>query len=400
MAAETVNHTERAHALLSASGASRWLNCTPSPRLEEDFPEETSDFAQEGTLAHEFAEINLKRDLKIIPAKQYNKLAKEFRSSKFYTSEMEEEVQKHIDYVKQQYIEAVRTTPDAKLLIEERVDLTEYIEEGYGTNDDIIIADGVLEVIDLKYGKGLRVSAEQNPQLKLYGLGALRAFDLMYDIHTIRLTITQPRLDAISSWEVSREELIEWGETIVRPTAVKAYAGEGEQKPGDWCRFCKAKPKCKALADLTLKTVKEDFTNPNIETILSDNEVLDIYQKSAVIIDWLNSLGGYILSEAVKGKKWEGLKLVESRSNRTITDPDKVEEVLIAKGYNKEEFTNSKLKGIGDLEKLLGKKNFNPILLDYIDKPKGKPTLTTQDDKRPEYFENEAFNDFSSLFEE
>lgn len=395
MAKEVINHAERAHALLSASGASRWLNCTPSPRLEQAYVEETSDYAQEGTLAHEFAEINLKKDLKLIPLKEYNKLAKEFRSSKFYTDEMEEEVQKHVDYVKQQYAEALRITPDAKLLIEERVDLTAYIEEGYGTNDDIIIADGVLEVIDLKYGKGLRVSAENNPQLKLYGLGALRAFDLMYDIHTVRVTVTQPRLDSISSWEVSREDLIEWGETIVRPTAKKAYAGEGEQKPGDWCRFCKAKPQCRALADLTLQTAKEDYTNPNIETILSDKEILDIYQKSAIITDWLNSLNSYILSEAVKGKKWEGLKLVEGRSNRVITDPEKVEEVLTAKGYKKEEFTNSKLKGLGDLEKLVGKKNFNPLLAEYVDKPKGKPTLTTEDDKRPEYFENEAFSDFS-----
>lgn len=393
MAAE-VNHSARAHALLSASGASRWINCTPSPRLEEGFKDKRSSYADEGTLAHEFAEFDLLLALGRINQSEYDRFTAPLRESEHYTDEMQDEVAKHVDYVMQQYNEARRITPDALLLVEYKLDLTHYIEEGFGTNDVVIIADGVLEVIDLKYGKGIRVKAEDNPQLKLYGLGSLRAFELSYDINTVRLTVTQPRMDSISSWELSAEDLRVWGEEVVKPKAIEAYAGKGELKAGNWCQFCKAKARCRALAELSLEAAKHEFKDPNL---LDDKEVLEIFEKSGIISSWLDSVGSYILAEALKGKKWDGLKPVEGRSNRTIlaaTAP-KVHEKLEALGFTPVQFTNSKLKGIGDLEKLVGKNKFNEELGEFITKPQGKPTLVPDNDPRPLYGEDQAKKDFA-----
>lgn len=389
---KTIDHSSRKHAVLSASGASRWLNCTVSPRLEEGFESKDSPFAAEGTLAHEFAELNLKLQLGLIEETEYLGLVAPFKESEYYSEEMEEEVQKHVDYVIEQLTEARRITPDAKLLIEEKVDLTFFIEDGFGTCDVVIIADGVLEVIDLKFGKGVRVKSEDNSQLKLYGLGALRAFELAYDIHTVRLSVTQPRLDSISSWEMPAATLNSWGDEVVKPKAALAYAGGGEQVPGDWCRFCKAKPRCKALADQNLAVLKHEFRDP---LLLTDEELIDAYKISSQISDWISGISDFLLSEALKGKKWPEYKLVEGRSNRVIKDEAGVTGTLEDNLYTKEQFTNSKLKGIGDLEKLLGKKRFEEILGAYVDKPAGKPTLAHESDKRPEMGIEQAKVDFA-----
>lgn len=400
MGKSNIDHSSRKHALLSASGASRWLNCTPSPRLEESFENKSSPYAAEGTLAHEFAEINLKLQLKLITKAAYNKLAKPLKVDEFYSEEMEEHVQKHVDYVIQQFTEAKRKTKDAILSIEEKIDLTHFIKDGFGTNDDVIIADGVLEVIDLKYGKGVRVSAEDNAQLKLYGLGALRAHELMYDIHTIRLTVTQPRLDSISTWELSTEELNTWGEAVVKPQAIKAYVGDGEQTPGDWCRFCKAKAKCKEFAVTNLELVKRDFANDlecEVEDskLLTDDELIQIYKVLPQIQHWINGVSSYILDEALKGKKWAGHKLVEGRSNRKWSDEGKVKDILLANKYKEEDFTSDpKLLGIGKIEKLVTKPKFNLLLGEVVIKPEGKPTLVDKADKRPEFGVNKAQDDF------
>ena len=224
----SINHTGRVHALLSASGASRWMKYTPSARLEEEYPSQSSVFAQEGTLAHEFAETMLRYEIGQINLQVYDATIEDLRSSELYTDEMEEQVQKYVSHVMESYAEALSITPDALMLIEEKVDLTHYIEDGFGSCDDVIIADNQLIVEDLKYGKGVRVDAQDNSQLKLYALGALRRYEMHYDIETVRMSIIQPRLDHISTWEISAKDLIEWGETVVKPTAKKAYAGEGE----------------------------------------------------------------------------------------------------------------------------------------------------------------------------
>lgn len=390
---EEINHSVRAHAILSASGADRWMNCTPSARLEEKFPNDSSEYAKEGTLAHELAELNLRYQLKLISKTEYNKAYKEIQKSEYYAEDMDDYVQIHVDYVIQQYKASDKKTKGkSTLLIEERVDLSDYIEEGSGTCDDIVIADRVLEVIDLKYGKGLRVSAEENSQLKLYGLGAYNAFGLLYDIDTVKLTIVQPRLDSISSFDISVDDLLKWAEDEVKPKAELAFSGQGDQQTGNWCRFCRAKSRCKKLADENMELAKLDFADPEL---LSDDELMQIYAVSGRLSDWANGLHDYIFKEALNGKKWPGLKLVEGRSNRTWKDQEAVQKKLSELKFKKDDFMISKLAGIGAIEKLIGKKQFEPVLGELIIKPPGKPTLTSESDKRPEYGINQAIEDFS-----
>lgn len=386
-----LKNENRAHALLSASGASRWMNCTPSARLEEGFKDsETSDFAEEGTLAHEFGEIGLRRYLNgDLGLSQLVKL----RKHRLYSDEMEGEVEKYTDYVIESFEVAKQKTKDAVLLIEQKVNLTEYIEDGFGSNDAIIVADGTLTVIDLKYGKGVRVNADENSQLKLYGLGTLRQFELMYDIHTVKLVIVQPRLDHISEWEISAKDLITWGDKEVRPKAKLAYAGEGIQQAGEWCKWCKVKGRCATLAADSLKAAKEAFAEKPDPHLLTDKQLMDVYGKMDQISDWVNAVYAYVLSEAINGKKWPGLKLVEGKSNRTWLDAEKVQQTLEDLGYDSEKYLNTKLAGIGDIEKLVGKTKFPIILGDLVIKPQGKPTLVPLSDKRPEF--SNAKKDFA-----
>lgn len=387
-----VSHSERAHALLSASGASRWINCTPSPRLEEGFANDSSSFAEEGTLAHEFAELYLKINQGLGDPLSNPEVLANLRENRYFSDEMLEYVFTHIDYVKEQFEEAKRKTPDAILLIEQKVDITHLIEEGFGTCDVIIIADGTLEVIDLKYGLGVRVSAEDNSQLKLYGSGALEAYDLMYDIHTVKLTITQPRMDSISSWEISAEDLRKWGEEVVKPKAQIAYAGEGEQVTGDWCKFCKASPRCKAQADKALELAKLDFAEP---MLLNDAQLIEVYAQSPQVTKWLSAVTDYIFKEAMNGKKWEGYKLVDGQNRRGWTDESEVATILFANDFEEHQFSNSKIKGIGDIEKLVGKKEFPTLLGDVVAFKKTSPSLVPESDKRPALGIDQAKSDFA-----
>lgn len=374
------DHSQRAHAKLSASGSKRWMTCTPSANLEQGFADTESDFAKEGTLAHEFAEMGLQVLFGRMKAADSIAVKQKLKMSEHYSDEMPEQVDKYVQYVKAQYTEAKRLDPHAMLFLEQRFDLREYIEEGFGTGDSTIIGGKILEVPDLKYGKGVRVNAKENPQLMLYGLGALNHFSLLHDIETVRLTIVQPRLDHIDTWEISAAALIEWGETQVKPAAIKAYAGEGDFVAGEHCRFCKAKTRCRALADHNLAAVREEFTNP---ALLSDDEVLEIYEKADGITKWLSSIGEHVLAEALNGKQWANHKLVEGRSNRVITDEARAALALAAEKFTEEQIYNKKLKGIGDLEKLAGKAKFEKLVGPYVQKPQGKPTLVHESDKRP-----------------
>jgi len=387
-----VKHSNRKHALLSASGASRWLNCTPSARLEEKFKEPpSSSFAQEGTLAHELGDLGLQKASKKITVAQYKKATVLHYESDLFTEDMPEYVQEYVDYVMEEFKAAKKRTPDALLLIEQKVDLTEYIEDGFGTNDAIIIADGKMEVIDLKYGKGIKVSADDNPQLKLYGLGALIEHELAYDITSVKLTIMQPRLQSVSSWEISAEDLLLWGEKTVRPKAKKAYAGEGIQKAGDWCKWCKAKATCATLASVNTKLAKHDFKDPHL---LTDDQLLEVYKKIPLLVDWARAVSKHLLDEAKNGKQWKGYKIVEGKSNRKWSDEEKVKQALLAETYEEDEFMISKLGGIGLVEKLVGKNNFTEILGKLVVKPSGAPTLVPDSDKRPGKGVAEAKSDF------
>ena len=388
----SVEHSTRAHALLSASGASRWMNCTPSARLEEKFDESsTSTFAAEGTLAHEFGDVNLRFKNGEITEKILNSELKKLRKDKHYTSEMEGEVDKYVTIVMEAFAVAKARTPDAKLLIEERVDFSHLVEKGFGTGDVCIVADGFLDVIDLKYGKGVKVDADKNPQLMLYGSGALRNFDMVYDIHTVNLVIVQPRLDHLSEWKISTEDLIEWGQKEVKPKAAKAYQGKGLQKAGDHCKWCKVKAMCATLAAVNVKLAQHDFKDPHL---LTESQVLGVYKQIPMLVDWANAVGKHLLDEAVKGKKWQGLKLVEGRSNRKWTDEKKVQEALIENLFDEKEFTTTKLQGITAVEKLVGKSEFPTILGSLVIKPQGKPTLVPMTDKRPAMGVEQAKEDF------
>lgn len=369
----------RKHALLSASGASRWMNCTPSAVLEESFQDTSSSFAQEGTIAHELADLILNYDMGFINRDELLLKNDALRKSEFYSPEMESEVEKYTAIVHEQLTAARKRTKDAILLIEQKVDLNEFIKEGFGTCDAVIIADGVIDITDLKYGKGVKVDATNNPQLKLYGLGALVKYDMLYDIHTVRLNIVQPRLDHYSTFEISVKDLVRWGQKEVKPLANLAFKGEGLQKAGSWCRWCKASARCATLAAQSLKVAKHKFADPHL---LTDDQLMTVYKQQPQIADWINKVAAYVLSEALRGKDWKGYKLIEGRSNRKWLDETKVAETLVKEGYKDEEIHVKKLLGIGAIEKLLSKPMFAKILNKLVIKPQGKPALVEESDKR------------------
>ena len=378
-------HSTRKHALLSASGSSRWLNCPPSARLEEKYPESTSKYAEEGTLAHELAELELQKSFTgYIPWHSYDEQKKMIEESKLYLPEMADYVDTYVSYV-------LLAAKSNALFIEDKIDLIEFIEEGFGTCDAIIVGDGVLEVIDLKYGKGIRVEAKENSQLMLYGLGAYYKHELTYDIKKIKLTIVQPRLDHISTWEIAPKKLMAWGNKVVKKQAKLAYAGEGDFNPGDHCQWCKAKPRCKALAASNLEIARHDFVDP---AELTDKELLEVFEKQSLLVDWVKSVATYLLDKALEGKKWTGFKVVEGRANRKWSDVDKVGKVLSLEGHSEAEIFNTKLKGLGDIEKLVGKDNFTALLGKLVIKPQGAPTLVADTDKRPGMGLAQAKEDF------
>jgi len=398
MGKKQIDHSARGHAYLSASGANRWMNCSPSAELESHFPSKTNFYAKEGTLAHEFAELNLKRDLKMLNKKEHAEAVAPFMLDKMHSQEMEEFVQVYVDYVVQQYTAAKRVTKSAEILIEEKVDFSEFVSGGFGTTDTCIVADGVLEVIDYKHGMGVKVSSEENTQLKLYGLGALNTAEILYDIHTVRLTIVQPRLDSISVWEIHAQDLKEWGHNIVMPAAEKAHNGEGEAIPGDWCKFCKAIPKCKAFAEMSLQVAVDEFSeNDNDPRLMSDEEVLENYAKIPQVKMWEKAVSEYVSKEAINnGKKWDGYKLVEGRANRKWVDEASVIKKLRGKRFKQDDYyAPRKLLGIPGIEKLLGKLAFPDLLSDLVNKPRGAPSLVVDSDKRKEYVNDSAKDEFA-----
>lgn len=393
-----ISHEERAHALLSASGSERWINCPASPRLEEGAPEESSVYAREGTLAHELAEIMLKVDLKKMTMQKYREELEVLKKHELYTDSMLDPVMDYVNYVKQQYTEAKRIDKAVMILIETRFDLRDYVEMGFGTSDAAIVFAPLLEVIDLKFGAGKEVKAENNTQLMYYALGVLVSLSAMANsIKTVKLTIVQPRMSNISSWEISKDELLKWAEEVLKPKAIEAYRGDGPQVPGDWCQFCKVRPRCKALHDLAMENVRRDFEEQDDPRLINDDELLTLYENADFITKFLTDVKATVLKEALAGKKWQGYKLVEGRSNRQITD--EAQALLILKGelYTTEEIANVKIKGLGDLEKLLKKAGFNSLLGHLVVKPAGAPTLVDENDKRELYGVSRIAQDFAEI---
>ena len=377
------------HALLSPSSAHRWLHCTPAPRLEALEEEKSSSFADEGTLAHAICATKLKSWLKQDTSEEEREIA---QHAKYHTSEMEEYTDTYVSIVLEKYTAALKKTKDAKLLIETRLDFTEYVPESFGTGDAVIIADGTMEVIDFKYGKGVRVEAKENPQMMIYALGAMSKFSFDYRIEDVKMTIVQPRIDNLSEYELHITDLWEWAEFILRPAAKRAFKGEGEQKPGEWCQFCKVKACCKALAREAVEA-SEWRPDPKLVT-KEDMEAL--LPKLPVIKTWLAGVEEFALEQALAGTSFSGYKVVEGRSIRKIAEPAVVQAILNVEGYSDEAIMKpEELKGISDLEKVVGKKKFNELCGEYIVKPQGKPTLVPESDKRPAF--NAAADDFKDI---
>lgn len=375
--------TEKKHAVLSPSSASRWLACTPSARFEAQFPDRAGEAAAEGTLAHHVGELLIKKQLGLISEAEYGSEMKNVSANKLYNSEMRGHAEDYADFVTERFNEAKARTSDAVLYLEQRLNLTDYVPEGFGTGDAVIIADHTMDIIDLKYGKGVPVSSEKNRQMMLYALGALREFDYMYDISNVRMTIYQPRIDNISDWQIPVKELKDWAQTELQPKAKLAFEGEGDYVPGPHCQFCKAKASCKALADQQLEIAKYEFKETGK---LTDEEVADILNRADQFTKWLKAVEDDALFQAVNnGKKWPGFKLVEGRSVRTYTDTEKVVKALVEAGFDKATiYKPQEILGITAMEKTIGKKRFSELIDPLCMKPPGKATLVPESDKRPE----------------
>ena len=364
------------HALLSASGAHRWLSCTPSARLETQFPDKGSDFAAEGTLAHSIAELKVRKYLGTITAQKYRAEFKKLSENEKYSPEMNTYTDNYLEFIKDK-----ASAFEAKPFIvpEQRLDFSNIVPEGFGTGDCVMIGGGKLIIIDFKYGQGVKVEAKMNPQMMLYAVGAINVFSMLYDIQTIEMCIFQPRIDNIDTYEVSRDFLNVWADGI-RPIAEKAYKGEGEYNAGDWCRFCRAKNLCRARAAFSEEPYeKSGGTAPEL---LSREEIGDILKRTGAIKKWIADLEEYALSELLAGNEVPGWKAVEGRSIRQFTDTDAAFKNLIAGGYDEALLYERKPITLTAVEKLLGKKDFEAQLSDFIIKPPGKPTLAPESDKR------------------
>lgn len=368
------------HAKLSASGAKKWINCPGSIQLEENFEDKPSQFAEEGTNAHALGEAKIR-----LATKEYNrtKYHNAIRNLEI-TEDMEDYAESYKNYVIERYNSALQKTPDAILMLEQRLDFSKYVPDGFGTGDAVIIAEGKLEIIDLKYGKGVEVSAVDNPQLRLYALGAYEAFDMLYGFDTVEMTIYQPRLDNISSENISVTELLEWGESVKKAAQLANDDSVIKCVAGKHCDtgFCKARPVCRAYAEERQKMAVYDFKPPAMLTVA---EIADIIEQSASLEKWAKLVCDYALEQAYKhGVEYPGYKVVEGRSNRKYSKPDsEVAKILTDNGYQESDILVHKLKGITDIEKLLGKKTFAEVLGSYVVKPPGKPTLVCSEDKRP-----------------
>ena len=333
-------------------------------------------------MAHALAETKLRLYLRQITARECAKRLQELEKNKYYSASMLDYIETYAAIVLEKVNEAKARSADAVVLLEQKLDFSNWVPEGFGTGDVVIISDGVLEIIDLKYGKGVPVSAEDNAQMKLYALGALATFDALYGIKTVRMTIVQPRLDSVSSDEIPAEMLYWWADTELAHRAQLAWDGQGEFQAGEHCRFCRARFNCRARAEANLELAKMDFRKPEL---LTDEEIGEVLKQADELKAWVSDVFEWALIQARDhGKKYKGWKLVEGRSVRKYADEGKVAEILLKAGYKEEQIYEKKLWGITAMEKLLGKTRFSELLKGLVIKPAGKPTLVPETDKRPE----------------
>lgn len=370
---------DRSHALLSASSSHRWIRCPPSARLCENFEDKGSDYAKQGSEAHSLCQFKLESMLGM-------KTTDPTADLSFYDEEMENCAENYAFYVMEQVAKAKETCTDPVVLIEQRLDFSMWVEDGFGTGDCVIIADGTLSVIDYKHGKGILVEAENNPQMLCYSLGAVELFDGIFDFDTINITIYQPRRENISTYTLSKAELLQWADDVLVPAARLAYAGDGEFESGEHCHFCKAKATCRKRAEHNLELARYDFAPP---ATLEDEEIEAILLKVDDLVSWASDIKAFALQAAISGKEWAGWKLVEGRANRKYIDETAVADAVVAAGVNPYE---QKLLGITAMTSALGKNQFEEVLGQLVCRPQGKPTLVPESDKRPAM--NTAKNDF------
>ena len=370
------------HSVLGASAADRWMNCTPSAQLTAGMEDEATTFAAEGTAAHALCEWKVRKALKMRAGRR--------PTSDYWTDEMEEFTDDYRDFIMDLVGQAKLTCKDPVTLIEQHLDFSCYVPDGFGTGDFLLVADRELNVVDFKYGRGVAVYADHNPQMMLYALGASNLFDCLYDIEQVTMTIFQPRLSSISTWTISAEELYKWAEEVLKPKAELAAKGEGEFISGSWCRFCKARNTCRARAESFLELAKMEFQPP---ALLSDEEVAEVMEKAAELSKWASDVMAYAQAEAIEnGKHWNGYKLVEGRSTRRFIDEKKVEEAAKGAGYT--DIYNKSLITLTAFEKLMGKDTFKEVLGSFVTKPAGKLTLVPVSDKRPEVTVNTVNDEF------
>jgi len=375
------------HAVLSASSSHRWLNCNPSARLEQEFEDRETEAAAEGTAAHALCEHKLRRALKMRSRKP---------TSKYDSEEMDEHTDAYVAFVMETLAEAKTVCKNPLVLIEQRLDFSCYVPDGFGTGDCLIVSDKTLHIIDFKYGQGVLVDAEDNPQMMLYALGALRLFDFLYDIEEVAMTIFQPRRENVSTWTITTDQLMSWANETLKPRAERAFNGEGEYIPGPWCTFCKAAVKCRARANAKLELAKYEFAAP---PLLTDAEIEDILSRIEDLTKWANEIVAYAQNAAINhGKEWHGFKLVESKTNRRFTDEEAVVAACKQAGYT--DIFKKSLISLTEMERLMGKKTFTDTLGALIEKPKGKPTLVPASDKRPAITSTGAKTDFTEYTEE
>ena len=374
------------HAVLSPSSAARWLACQRSARLEQEFSDQPTQAAAEGTAAHALAEHKIRKALKMRSRRPV---------SEYDSDEMEECTDAYRDYIIEQLSVERQTCHDAQAYIETKLDLASYVPGSFGTSDCIIVSDNKLHVVDLKYGQGIVVQAEENPQMKLYALGALDIYEGLYDFTEVEMTIFQPRRENVSTWRESVADLRKWAEEVLKPAARLAYEGEGNFCPGEWCLFCKAAVKCRARAEASLALAKKEFALP---PLLSDGEIEDILKVLPDLTKWANDIMGYATDMAVShGKQWKGFKVVAGRSNRKYKDEEAVIKAAESTGYT--DIFRKNLITLTEMEKLMGKAKFNEVLGGLIVKPQGKPTLVPVSDKRPAITGNDAKSEFKQIKE-
>jgi hypothetical protein len=358
------------HAILSASASHRWLNCSPSARLEQEFTDRETAAAAEGTAAHALCEHKLRKALKQQSRKPI---------SQYDCDEMDNYTDGYVQFVLEIIAEARQVCADPIINIEQRLDFSCYVPDGFGTGDCVIISDKTLHIIDFKYGQGVLVEADHNPQMMLYALGALHVYDSLYDINEVAMTIYQPRRENISTWTIPVAELKVWAEDELKPKAALAYEGKGDYHPGPWCTFCRAAVKCRARAEEKLRLAQYEFALP---PLLLDTEIEEILDKLSDLTSWANEIMEYAQDTALNhGKQWKNWKVVEGRSNRKYTDEQAVITASNVAGYL--DIFRKTLLPLTEMEKLMGKQNFQTILGGLVHKPAGKPTLVPMSDKRP-----------------